>query len=88
MVFVVVISICLVVADNCVQRGVVQHQAVQAPGAGVDRVQEGPALPSLLGLVVYEGMYGVKKGLSWGILRDLLTCLYVRACSNRITVVS
>lgn len=33
------------------QRGLVQHQAVQTPGAGMDRLQESPALPLLLGLV-------------------------------------
>lgn len=37
------------------QRGLVQHQAVQAPGAGLDRLQEGLAIPVLLELVVGSG---------------------------------
>lgn len=37
------------------QRGLVQHQAIQAPGPRVDWLQEGPALPAVLELVAYEG---------------------------------
>lgn len=61
------------------QRGLVQHQAVQAPGAGLDRLQEGLAVPVLLELVVGAGKRGwctnVPRGAAVVKYESLLLCV-------------